>query len=126
MAFKSNWKHIWKEREFLDLWHLNHVLAGGLLAFASSYYKLQFLTGLMVTFILSLSWEVYEVIKHIKESIPNRILDIVTTFAGFFIIFFIYGVLSNPSKIILFVIMLITWLFLELWGYISYNKLNKK
>ena len=127
MAFKSDWKYdVWKEGEFLDLWHINHILAGCLLAFVSSYYKWPFLIGLLVTFILSLSWEVYELIKHIKESILNRILDIATTFAGFFIIHYVYNVLSNSSKIILFVVILISWLSLESWGYIAYNKIKNE
>ena len=114
--FYSLSKNIWKEGKYLDFWNVNHILAGCLLAFVSIFLNISFIISLIISFAIMLFWEIYEYHRVIKETLPNQILDIITGFIGFFIVYYIYSLISYTISIFLFIISLIIWICLTLWG----------
>ncbi|HLC53628.1 MAG TPA: hypothetical protein VJK03_03715 [Candidatus Nanoarchaeia archaeon] len=112
---------IWENGDYFDLWHVNHFLAGILLAGATIYFKLNFILGLIISMILMLSWEIFEVVKEIRETKFNRIMDILLGVAGFFLL---YGISKN-AIVYVFAASLIVWTILELWGYIAYRNIHQ-
>ncbi len=127
MVNKTDWKYgIWKKGKYIDLWSLNHLLSGALLARISLFIGVSFWLGFSTAFMLMLAWEIYEVIRHIEESIENKILDMVLGIFGFLITYYIQTMMGFTSSTVFFVIILIVWLVLNLWGYISFLKRTKK
>ena len=123
--FYSLSKNIWKEGKYLDFWNVNHILAGCLLAFVSIFLNISFIISLIISFAIMLFWEIYEYHRVIKETLPNQILDIITGFIGFFVIYYISSLINSMIFIYLFSIILILWFCLTLWGLTFISRYNK-
>ena len=123
--FYSLSKNIWKEGKYLDFWNVNHILAGCLLAFVSIFLNISFIISLIISFAIMLFWEIYEYHRVIKETLPNQILDIITGFIGFFIVYYISSLINSMIFIYLFSIILILWFCLTLWGLTFISRYNK-
>lgn len=122
----KKWKYdIWQEGKYLDWWSLTHILAGGVLAGLSIFIGLGFWMGLLIAFLILLSWEFYEVFRSIEESFKNRVMDMIIGIAGFLIAYPLFLEMVSSSRIIIFVIIFTIFLFLELWGFIAYKKRNR-
>jgi|SRR3989338_10420591 len=104
---------VWKERNYFDLWHINHLLAGILLAGLVIFFDFGFLIGIISSLIIMVSWEIFEILKKVKESNFNRAMDIILGVVGFFILYFI----QDRYILSFFTISFIVWTFMELWGY---------
>jgi hypothetical protein len=120
---KFNHQKIWEEGECLDLWSLNHIFAGASLAGLFFILKIPFLISFIISLILMLSWEIYEILNLIIEKPCNKIMDIVTGVLGFVITYYLFLQISQVYHIILFIVISAIFVFLELWGYFSYKKM---
>lgn len=114
---------IWKDGKFFDLWHLNHLMAGMLLGQESFFFGNPYLV-FVISLILIIGWEVYEMIIGVTETKFNRTMDIILALIGFFITYKLSDYMNVWLYLNLFFILLISWLILEIWGYIAYK--NKK
>ena len=120
------WKYdIWKEGKYIDLWSLNHVLSGGVLAGLLIFIGLPFWVSFLAALSLILGWEIYEIVKGIEEPIGNKIMDVVTGILGFIVMYPLFMKMDEISRIIIFAIISTIFLFLELWGFIAYKKVNR-
>lgn len=118
---KTKWYiAIWQDGKFFDLWHVNHLLAGALLGQLTFHFQ-QLWLGFAISLIAMISWEVFEVIKKITETKFNRSMDIILGVIGFFITYYLEPIFNNEQYFILFIVLLISWLTLELWGYFAYK-----
>ncbi|MFH1890340.1 MAG: hypothetical protein ABIJ91_02105 [Candidatus Kuenenbacteria bacterium] len=111
---------IWlKEGKYLDLWSINHVLFGGVLSgiFILAHSALNL--ALMISILFMIGWEFYEFAKGIHEPFGNKIFDVITGVAGFFLIRYLSSIYS-PKNI--FLIVLFLFLLLEAWGCYAYHK----
>ncbi|MEK6942640.1 MAG: hypothetical protein AABX00_01095 [Nanoarchaeota archaeon] len=123
----SDWKYdIWREGKYLDLWHVNHTLAGSLLAGITFFFNIKLLLGFVVSVLLMLAWEFYEIIVDIEETIANQILDVLTGILGFFGMFYLLQIINHSSGLQVFLVVLVVWLSLELWGFVAYKKKKAK
>lgn len=75
----------WEKREGLDLWSIPHFLFGALMALAVPLLGISTQTGLALTIILGLLWEVYEKLARIEETLVNSVLDMLLPIAAFLI-----------------------------------------
>lgn len=111
---------IWRDGKFFDLWHANHFLAGALLGQIAFHFQKLWI-GFLISLILMIAWEIFEVLKKITETRFNQTMDIILGIIGFFIAYKLGLSLNNQSFSFLFILLIIFWLLLELWGYIAYD-----
>lgn len=111
-------KEIWKEGKIIDLWSLNHILGGAVLAGIFLYYNLSLTIALVLTFLISLSWEIYELIKDLSETTLNKAFDIITSLMGVYLMYFIDS-LNLIETNALFAIFLFSFIILEVWGFLA-------
>lgn len=114
----------WEEGNHVDLWTLNHILGGGVLASICIYIGWDFWTSLIISFLIMLSWDLFEIARGIKEHTNNKIWDIVTGLSGFFATYYL---MTNHTfnNLIFFLVILIPFVILEIWGYLTYMKILK-
>jgi len=113
------YKSIWSEGRAIDMWTLNHILGGGVLAIVTIYLNIDIVEGLIYSFILMIAWEIFEIIKGIKETKLNIILDIIFGAAGYLSTYHLTINLNNTTMI--FVIMVLLYVILQIWGYLVYK-----
>ena len=118
-------KDIWKEGKYFDLWSINHLLSGGILAGFFILIGIKFWKGFLISFLIMVSWELYEIFKRSKERKGNQIIDIALGIFGFLIAYFLIIDLSLSLKIIVFTTLTILFLFLEVLGFLAYRKRKK-
>lgn len=120
---KLPWYHrIWSEGRYIDFWNIPHFLVGILIGFILIYLKSPFVLSLFIVFLIKGSWEIYEHIWVIKETIPNKILDVVTGILGYL---FIYSINQNrPLTLIDLVIVVLLEIVFASWGLYSAKKLD--
>jgi hypothetical protein len=123
---KKEWKYdIWGEGKYFDLWSINHILSGIVLAGLAIFVGVDFWLGLLIAFLIMLAWEIYELIKPIEEFIENRVIDMIVGILGFVII---YPLFLEMDKILFttsFITVTSIFIFLELWGFVAYKKRNR-
>ena len=106
---------VWKEGRHFDLWYVNHFLAGILLGCLVIFLKLEFWMGFIVSVVLMLAWEVFELVTEIEETKFNMAFDVIfSVFSYFFTIFLLKNYLSPPSLLVLFYVSLVIFAILEL------------
>lgn len=104
-------KNIWQENKYIDLWSLNHFLAGASFAGVAWFFKVPFIVAVCICIILFILWEYIEYYTKVGEPKTNQISDVVVATIGFFISYFI------QTPIILSVVITL-FLILETWGYL--------
>ncbi len=117
---------IWKNGKYLDLWSVNHVLAGSVIAWPLYKLGVPVVYNFGLAMLLIVGWEIYEIIYNIRETWQNRATDIITGIIGF--VFVSNFVVNWPSanQQGTYLIILVIWLILEVWGYRAYTKGNIK
>ena len=120
MSANGNWYvKIWAEGKYLDFWSVNHTLSGGVLASLFFLLKVQFWPSLFISFLFLLAWEIYEILKNIKEGAWNKFFDVVTGVLGFFATHYLIA-LDVLKTINIFWTISFLFAFLEIWGYKAY------
>jgi hypothetical protein len=112
---------VWKDGKCLDLWSINHTLAGGLLAAVIFFNNINLYLGFLISLALMIAWEIIEIIKNIYEEKCNKIMDVVTGIFGFILIYFIFLKINTNSALTIFWIMTGCWVFLETWGFVTFR-----
>ncbi len=117
--------HIWDEGKYVDLWTLNHTLAGSLPAGVIFFLDMPYSYGFLFTVIVALAWEVIELTLGIREQAWNKFFDVITAILGFIGTYELMAknVLNNK---ILFIILLAIYVILELWGYLTVKWRHQK
>ena len=120
---EKSWKvGIWKEGKYFDLWHVNHFLAGVLLASATIIFKIDLFWGFVVSFILMVAWEFFEYFSKIHETMFNRCMDVILSTISFILIVYLEKYkLTKDQFFQIFYVSLVLYIFLELWGFRAYQ-----
>jgi uncharacterized membrane protein HdeD (DUF308 family) len=111
---------IWNDGKHFDLWHVNHFLAGTLLAIVGILLGLDEVVNFMIALLAMISWEIFEIINKIYETKFNRSADVILGVLGFVLIYFLN--ISNSSLSYMFFLVLVVWLIMESWGFVAYKK----
>jgi|SRR3989344_8948454 len=112
---------VWRDGECLDLWSVNHTLAGGLLGATIFFFHINFFFGFLISLVIMIVWEIIEILNNIHEEKCNKIMDVVTGILGFVLIYFLFLKIDTDSALTIFWIMAGCWAFLETWGFISFR-----
>lgn len=120
---ETSWKiGIWKEGKYFDLWHVNHFLAGVLLAGVTLIFGIDLFWGFVVSFILMIAWEFFEYFSKIHETMFNRIMDVFLSTLSFGLVVYLeQNILSQAEFMQMFYVSLVLYIFLELWGFRAYQ-----
>ena len=126
-SYKSGkWYYdIWRFGNYLDLWSVNHTLAGCVLAGPLYALSVPFGYSLLISLIFIVGWEVYEALNDIKESWQNKSTDVATGVIGFLFIWYLFPVVTRNTQIRVYFSLLFIWLTLEIWGYVAYKATSK-
>ena len=116
---------IWKNGKYIDLWSVNHTLAGCLLGALTFFFRIDFIFGFAVSILLMVGWEIYEIIYKVEETPYDRISDVVTGVLGFLAIFALFPKVQIKTADMIFIGILGLWIFLEWWGYMAYRTIEK-
>lgn len=112
---------VWNKGKYLDLWSVNHTLAGSVIAWPLYKFGVPLIYNFALAMILIVGWEVYEITHDIKESWQNRSTDILTGVVGFFFISNFVIRWNHATQYWVYFTILIVWLVLEIWGYLAYT-----
>ena len=117
---------VWVEGKYIDLWAVNHILAGAILAGIFTLSGLNLFFGLAISTVLMIAWEVIEIWQDQIEFLGNKVLDVLLGIAGYVVMYLIVlKVDISQSLLILFVVTPI-WVILEIWGFLSLRYEEKK
>jgi len=117
--------HLWAEGNYIDFWTVNHILAGAVIAGVSVLSYVPLLTSVIVLFALTITWEIYETVKNIHETVKNRIIDVIVAVIGYVLMYFVMNaeILNN---VILFTIITVSFVTLNILGNMAYRKRMKR
>lgn len=79
----------WREQEYIDLWSVPHFLSGMLVGFSLFYAGTSPITSFFLAFMLLTAFEMWEAWMEIKETLTNRVMDVVIGMISFTPVFFL-------------------------------------
>jgi hypothetical protein len=123
MTLKSD---IWKEGKYIDLWTIPHVLSGVVFAGFLDYFGFNFLGNFLIYSFFNIGWEFFELYAfNVHEHIPNKIMDVVTGWIGFFVMYLL--IIKIDIALIIPYLYALTALFIILnaLGFYAYLKRKK-
>ena len=106
----------------MDLWTVNHVLAGAILAGIFTLWGLNPWIGLAVAGVLMVAWEVIEIwsgSSGLIESKENSFLDVLTGVGGYGAMYLIMINVDSSQSLPIFFGATAIWVILETWGFLS-------
>ncbi|MFH1307699.1 MAG: hypothetical protein ABIH72_02515 [archaeon] len=113
----------WREGKYIDSWSIIHLLSGfGLGVILLLILKLPFLNTILVTISLLI---LAEILEPAKETIENRISDVLIGFLGFILAFIAYLNLNKEILLITSTFMFLIWGTLNIIGWKTLIKSNK-
>lgn len=115
---------IWISKRAFDMWSLNHFLLGAVLAGILMNTKLDYINGFILAILIMVGWEFWEIFRKMKESLLNRIFDVLLGISGFY--FMQLFALFFSRNLFPFLIVFISYLMLELWGCWAFKKESKR
>lgn len=109
--------------KYLDLWSVNHTLASCLLAGIFISFNIPLLTSVVISFLILIGWEFFEIFHHVHETIENRISDMAVGMLGFFITYYLmsHNIFNRNG---LFSVVFALFFVLEIWGFWAYEKIK--
>lgn len=118
---------IWKEGRIIDIWSLVQLIGGIFLGSILFNFGLSLTNAVLLAFIITLSWEVYELATKRYEAPLNKLLDLFTGVLGVYLTYYLLSldVISNSLLLIISGAIFVT---LELWGFLAtvdFTKVNK-
>jgi hypothetical protein len=121
-SLKIKWYYaIFKNGKYLDLWSVNHTLAGVVIAGPLYYFSIPLVYSLAISLFLIVGWEVYEILFEIHETWQNRSTDIIVGVLGFFFIWYLYPHITTAQQLEIYAISFFVFIVLEIWGFIAYK-----
>lgn len=120
-------RDLWKKGRAFDLWSIPHFLFGILMAFASSLTELSFSFALVLTLVLAVLWELFEMRLGIQETVLNSLLDVFLPIAAYIITS--YVLLLQPYHRedigVVSIAVLILYLFTNISGWLAYRRRSR-
>mgnify|MGYP006169521859 CR=1 FL=1 len=86
------------ERAYFDMWTIPHIFFGVILGALAYKLGLKFKTGMWITIILAILWEIFELIIVWEEAVSNRVTDILVAVIGYYIVWKILEKHPRDSK----------------------------
>ena len=114
----------WQKGMGFDLWSIPHFLFGILMAFVPLLTELSFNFVLVLTLVLAVLWELFEVGIGIQETVLNSLLDVFLPISAYIITS--YVLLLQPYHRedlgVVSIAVLILYLFTNISGWLAYRR----
>jgi ABC-type uncharacterized transport system permease subunit len=81
--------NLFAEGVYVDMWTVSHFLSGALLFVLLVSKRLSICHSILVTVIVAIFWEFLEIRVRVDEVFSNRVVDVVVTVIGFYLIYFV-------------------------------------
>ena len=121
---KRDW---WRKGRAFDLWSIPHFLFGILTGFLPALTGISFLTALVCTLVFALSWEFYEKIIGIRESVQNILLDVTLPIVAFTYTSYLLRATTfhRDDLIVVATAVLALYTFTNVSGWLAYRRRNR-
>lgn len=121
---KRDW---WRKGRAFDLWSIPHFLFGILTGFLPALTDISFLTALVCTLVFALSWEFYEKIVGIRESVQNILLDVTLPVVAFTGTSYLLRATAfhRDDLIVVATAVLTLYTFTNVSGWLAYRRRNR-
>lgn len=116
----------WREGRFFDLWMLVHFASGVAGGLFNVFIGLGTLGVYITATVMMILWEVGEYFAGVRESMSNRLLDIVVGLAGVYLALWIAAPLSHEGRVLAFILGFGLALVLSAMGWIAYRRRAKR
>src|SRR3989344_8259818 len=114
----------WQKGRAFDLWSIPHFLFGILMAFVPPFADISFSFALVLTLVLAVLWELFEMRVGIRETVLNSLLDVFLPIAAYIITSYI--LLLQPyhrDELVVFAVaVLLLYLFTNISGWLAYRR----
>lgn len=124
MSPEKDKKRLWRERKFLDMWSLVHLLGGFAIGGILLLLNIDTYIASAIAVALFAGWEIFEIVTKIHEHAFNRLSDMIVDYAGFFLAQLYVFAWGGTMTWYLTLAVAIVALALEAWGIIDF--LNRK
>lgn len=112
----------WREGKHFDLWSINHLLSGVVLAAVLFNLNVDFKMALLAATVLFVGWELFEIAIGIKEHLPNMIVDVLCDLFGFLAVSYFYFIVGNTLSWNATFVWIAIFAVFNIWGFIAYEK----
>ena len=109
----------WNEGRFFDWWTVVHFLSGAVIGFVGEVLLFSFKDTFLIGFVLVVLWEVFEHMRGIRETLLNRVVDVVIAVIGMGLFFILSFAFRDWTLVMGSVIILLT-IFLSYRGWRAY------
>lgn len=113
---------IWREGEYLDLWSVPHFLSGMCVGLALFFLGFDTGAAFVISFLLLVAYEMFEVIAHIEETRWNRTLDVVVGMVSFAPTYVLAPRFATTALVSVFVVVLAVDAVLSIFGWRASQK----
>ncbi len=93
---------IWREGKWLDMWSVVHFLSGISIGLCIYFLQIEALASVIITLLLLIAYEMWEMLVHIEEAPTNRFMDVVVGMISFLPTFFILAPAISEKSFILY------------------------
>ena len=113
---------IFREGRNFDLWHVSHFIAGILFAGLVYFFDINLFFGFLVSFILMVGWEVFEIKLGIHETKFNMIFDVVFSVISFWLTIYLENIMSADDFKNFFFVSLVIYIIMGIWGFWAFKR----
>ncbi len=114
----------WERRDGIDLWSVPHFLFGILMGISPYFFPLSIHAAFVLMIVISIVWECLEIIRGIRESVINKILDVTFHVFGFLLISTLFT--QHPQGLLMLlpfsISTLIAYLGMNFLGWLAYRR----
>ncbi len=113
---------IFREGRNFDLWHVSHFIAGILFAGLVHFFNINLYVGFLISFILMVGWEVFEINLGIKETKFNMYFDVIFSVIAFWLTIYLENnVLDAGAFKTFFWVSLAIYCIMGIWGFWAFK-----
>ncbi|MDO8593289.1 MAG: hypothetical protein Q7R59_00040 [bacterium] len=114
----------WQKGSAFDLWSIPHFLFGILMAFVPMLTDLSFSFALVLTLVLAVLWELFEMGVGIRETVLNSLLDVFLPIVAYIITsyFLLIRQYHRDELVVFAVAVLLLYLFTNISGWLAYRR----
>ena len=118
----------WQKGKAFDLWSIPHFLFGILMGFVPALVdSVSFNFALVLTLVLAVLWELFEIGVGIRETVLNSLLDVFLPVAAYIITSYVLLLQPYHSEDIgvISIAVLILYLFTNISGWLAYRRRSR-
>jgi drug/metabolite transporter (DMT)-like permease len=112
----------WREGRYFDRWMVVHVLSGFTGALSNVFFELSGRSVMLLGLALLVVWEIAEYLFGVRESAPNRVIDVAVGFLGILAALWTSARLERGGELLAFAIAAAVTGGLAASGWLAYRR----